>query len=81
MSRSPVALSLPRQRFNQQLCERLQLRRVVRGGVMCLELKGSLPPRQDGPPLHVHYQEYEEGIVVDLRGVVLTQITLQFKVC
>jgi hypothetical protein len=32
--------------------------------VLCLELKGSLPPRQDGPPLHVHYREHEEGTVV-----------------
>jgi mannose-6-phosphate isomerase-like protein (cupin superfamily) len=49
---------------NRHTGERLHLRRVVRDGVVCLELKGSLPPRQDGPPLHVHYREYEEGTVV-----------------
>jgi quercetin dioxygenase-like cupin family protein len=49
---------------NRHTGERLQLRRVLSDGQMCLELKGSLPPRQEGPPLHVHYQEYEEGTVI-----------------
>src|SRR5215472_3469085 len=49
---------------NRHTGERLQIRRVVRDGSMCLELKGTLPPRQDGPPLHIHYYEYEEGTVV-----------------
>jgi len=49
---------------NRHNGERLQLRRVLRAGQMCLELKGSLPPRQDGPPLHVHYREHEEGTVI-----------------
>jgi len=44
--------------------EQLRLRRIVRDGVMCLELKGSLPPHRDGPPLHIHYGEDEEGIVL-----------------
>jgi quercetin dioxygenase-like cupin family protein len=44
--------------------EQLDLRRIVRNGEVCLELKGSLPPRQDGPPLHVHYREHEEGNVI-----------------
>jgi len=31
---------------------------------MCLELKGTLPPNQDGPPLHIHFKEHEEGAVI-----------------
>jgi mannose-6-phosphate isomerase-like protein (cupin superfamily) len=49
---------------NRHTGERLALRRVVRDGQIWLELKGSLPPHQDGPPLHVHYAETEEGQVV-----------------
>ena len=49
---------------NRHTGEQLQMRRVVRDGVPCLELKGSLAPRQDGPPLHVHYHEDEKGTVV-----------------
>ena len=44
--------------------ERLALRRVMRDGVLCLELKGSLPPRNQGPPLHIHHVEIEEGHVL-----------------
>ncbi len=29
-----------------------------------LALKGTLPPRREGPPLHVHYKETEEGRVM-----------------
>ena len=49
---------------NRHTGERLVLRRVVRDGEMCLELRGSLPPRQEGPPLHIHYGEDEEGTVI-----------------
>jgi quercetin dioxygenase-like cupin family protein len=49
---------------NRHTGERLQLRRVVREGQMCLELKGSLPPNQEGPPLHIHVYEHEEGTVI-----------------
>ena len=49
---------------NRHTGEQLHLRRVVRGGAICLELKGSLPPRQDGPPLHIHFKEHEEGTVI-----------------
>jgi quercetin dioxygenase-like cupin family protein len=49
---------------NRHTGEQLDLRRVYRDGQMCLELRGSLPPRQEGPPLHVHYCEDEEGTVV-----------------
>lgn len=49
---------------NRHTGERLQLRRVMRDGELCLELRGALPPRQAGPPLHVHYFEHEEGTVI-----------------
>ena len=32
-------------------------------GQTILNLEGSLPPRADGPPLHVHFHEREEGVV------------------
>jgi mannose-6-phosphate isomerase-like protein (cupin superfamily) len=49
---------------NRHTGEQLDLRRVDRDGQTCLELKGTLPPRQDGPPLHLHYREDEEGTVI-----------------
>jgi quercetin dioxygenase-like cupin family protein len=49
---------------NRHTGEQLDLRRVSRSGVTCLELKGMLAPRQDGPPLHVHYREHEEVTVI-----------------
>jgi mannose-6-phosphate isomerase-like protein (cupin superfamily) len=49
---------------NRHTGERLQLRRVPVDGQMCLELRGTLPPHSDGPPLHMHAQENEEGTVV-----------------
>ena len=50
--------------INRHTGERLQLRRVPRDGEMCLELKGTLPPNQDGPPLHIHFKENEGGTVM-----------------
>ena len=49
---------------NRHTGERLELRRVARHGQVWLELKGTLPPRRQGPPLHVHYNESEEGQVI-----------------
>jgi mannose-6-phosphate isomerase-like protein (cupin superfamily) len=49
---------------NRHTGERLALRRIVRDGQLCLQLKGGLPPRQDGPPLHMHFQEDEIGTVI-----------------
>lgn len=46
---------------NRHTGERLNLRRVKRGGEVWLELKGSLPPHREGPPLHIHFGEDEEG--------------------
>ena len=48
---------------NRHTDETLALRRVVRGGETWLELKGSLPPKRQGPPLHIHHFEVEEGLV------------------
>ena len=50
--------------INRHTGERLQLRRVPLDGEMCLELKGTLPPNQDGPPLHIHFKESEGGTVM-----------------
>jgi len=49
---------------NRHTGERLALRRIARSGQLCLELKGALPPRQEGPPLHMHFEENEVGTVV-----------------
>lgn len=48
---------------NRHTGERLTLRRVPRGDEVWLELKGSLPPGREGPPMHVHLAEDEEGHV------------------
>lgn len=45
--------------------ETLTIRRVRNGdGIEDLQLDGSLPPRRQGPPLHVHHLEDEHGEVV-----------------
>ena len=49
---------------NRHTGETLALRRVRRDGQTWLELKGTLPPRQQGPPLHIHFAEVEEGQVM-----------------
>jgi quercetin dioxygenase-like cupin family protein len=49
---------------NRHTGEVLSLRRTRRGDESVLELRGSLPPRRHGPPLHVHYVEHEEGRVI-----------------
>jgi mannose-6-phosphate isomerase-like protein (cupin superfamily) len=43
--------------------EILELRRRRRGNETWLELSGSLPPRREGPPMHIHYAEDEVGEV------------------
>jgi mannose-6-phosphate isomerase-like protein (cupin superfamily) len=49
---------------NRHTGERLELRRVATNGQIWLSLKGSLPPHRQGPPLHVHHEEDEEGRVI-----------------
>jgi len=44
---------------NRHTGERLALRRVIQDGAVCLELKGSLPPHHQGPPMHIHFVEDE----------------------
>ena len=48
---------------NRHSGERLAMRRVKRGDEVWLELKGSLPPHRQGPPLHIHGAEDEDGVV------------------
>lgn len=48
---------------NRHTGERLSLRRVRRGEEVWLELKGLLPAHAEGPPMHIHFAENEEGQV------------------
>ena len=49
---------------NRHTREVLLIRRVRDAqGQIILALDGTLPPGTDGPPLHVHFHEHEEGIV------------------
>lgn len=50
--------------INRHTGEHLQMRRVRRDGEVCLQLRGTLPPNREGPPLHIHFNELEEGTVV-----------------
>jgi len=49
--------------INRHTGETLALRRVKRGGEVWLEMNGTMPPRQDGPPMHVHHAEIETATV------------------
>ena len=49
---------------NRHTGEQLELRRIAGEGETWLELKGSLPPHREGPPLHVHHDEDEGGRVL-----------------
>ena len=49
---------------NRHTREVLILRRMRHGDQVFLELEGSVPPKGEGPPLHVHLIEREEGEVV-----------------
>ena len=49
---------------NRHTGETLRMRRERDGsGQVILIIEGSLPPRSNGPPPHVHFQEREEGVV------------------
>jgi mannose-6-phosphate isomerase-like protein (cupin superfamily) len=48
---------------NRHTDEVLELWRERRDGTVVLRLQGTLPPHREGPPLHIHYVEDEEGIV------------------
>jgi len=49
---------------NRHTGEHLELRRVARNGETWLAVRGSLPARRKGPPLHVHLREAEEFNVI-----------------
>ena len=49
---------------NRHTGEMLRMRRVRDAdGQVVLKIDGSLPPRANGPPLHVHFLQREEGSV------------------
>ena len=49
---------------NRHNGEVLLIRRMLDAeGQVILALDGTLPPGTNGPPLHVHFREHEEGIV------------------
>ena len=49
---------------NRHTGEKLRIRRFEKDGVVCLELSGTVPPRGQGPPLHIHHAQDEEGSVI-----------------
>lgn len=49
---------------NRHTGEHLEVRRGVEDNRPVLLLRGSLPPRNQGPPLHVHHEEDEDGVVL-----------------
>ena len=49
---------------NRHTGEVLVMRRVREGDQVVLEIEGSLPPKREGPPLHIHLMEREEGEVI-----------------
>jgi quercetin dioxygenase-like cupin family protein len=48
---------------NRHTGEVLELWRENQGGEPILKLRGTLAPHRDGPPLHIHHLEDEEGHV------------------
>jgi mannose-6-phosphate isomerase-like protein (cupin superfamily) len=60
MSDRPAPLVL----HNRHTGERLELTRFEGEDGLWLELKGTLPPRAEGPPLHIHVNEDEGGRVI-----------------
>jgi mannose-6-phosphate isomerase-like protein (cupin superfamily) len=49
---------------NRHTGEVLEIRRERRNGELVFRLRGSLPARREGPPLHIHHLEGEEGVIV-----------------
>lgn len=58
-----MAQVAPRVLVNRHTGERLALRRVKRNGEIWLEMIGTTPPRQSGPPMHIHVSEIEDATV------------------
>jgi quercetin dioxygenase-like cupin family protein len=55
----PPALRLE----NRHTGEVLEIRRQKRNGEIVFGLRGTLPARREGPPLHIHHLEDEEGLI------------------
>jgi mannose-6-phosphate isomerase-like protein (cupin superfamily) len=55
-----TALKLENRHTGELLC----LRRVREDAQIVLEIEGGVPPHGEGPPLHVHLRQCEEGTVV-----------------
>lgn len=55
----PPALRLE----NRHTGEILEIRREKRNGEVVFELRGTLPPHREGPPLHIHHFEDEDGLI------------------
>lgn len=58
-----MAQVAPRLLINRHTGEHLALRRVKREGEVWLEMVGTTPPHQAGPPLHIHVAEIEDARV------------------
>jgi mannose-6-phosphate isomerase-like protein (cupin superfamily) len=65
---------------NRHTGETLRLRRIRDRGQVVLEIEGGLPPHRDGPPMHIHVNQHEEGAVLSgvLNGHVGTR-TVTFR--
>ncbi len=66
---------------NRHTGEILRMRRVREAnGQVILMIEGTLPPHTGGPPLHVHFQEHEQGhVAAGILGAIVgnTKITAQ----
>jgi mannose-6-phosphate isomerase-like protein (cupin superfamily) len=60
---------------NRHTGEVLELWRQQQNGELVLNLRGTLPPHQQGPPMHIHHCEDEEGVVT--AGTLSAQIGRQ----
>ena len=56
----PAALRLE----NRHTGEVLEIRRLKRNGEVVFGLRGTLPAHREGPPLHIHHLEDEEGLII-----------------
>src|SRR5690349_18084761 len=57
---SPTNLRLQ----NRHTGEVLEIWREKRGGELLYRLRGTLPAHRQGPPLHIHHVEDEEGLII-----------------
>ena len=65
--------------YNETSGEWLRLRRLHVGQTEVLEIEGGVPPGGDGPPMHVHVDQDEEGVVTSGQlGTTLCGVTRTF---